>query len=210
VGYNTESKGYRIYWPSKNIVSVERDVYFNKDEILAPGIVQIEGETDIDTPPNPKVTKTHSSIQNMPENINNGPEPQNKTTHRKNDQRKPPEHPPPQTDSIPSSPPSPDPAPPPKCVQNDGLDEPQPGTGRGLCARRPEGFYKAYHEGKITSAAAESGTAALVDDDKLLEPGRVDIVLDNEEWPCDWNKHAMLNLTHSTKLSDALASHMTG
>ena len=29
VGYDSESKGYRIYWPNKRLVSVECNVVFN-------------------------------------------------------------------------------------------------------------------------------------------------------------------------------------
>ena len=49
VGIDTESKGYRIYWPGKNKVTIERDVYFNEDEALMPEEVLIEGENDIFT-----------------------------------------------------------------------------------------------------------------------------------------------------------------
>ena len=34
VGYDSESKGFRIYWPSKRSVSVERNVVFNEDDVL--------------------------------------------------------------------------------------------------------------------------------------------------------------------------------
>ena len=34
VGYDSESKGYRIYWPTKRLVSVERNVVFNENDIL--------------------------------------------------------------------------------------------------------------------------------------------------------------------------------
>jgi transposase InsO family protein len=34
VGYDTESKGYRVYWPTKWTVSIERNVVFDKGEIL--------------------------------------------------------------------------------------------------------------------------------------------------------------------------------
>ena len=32
IGYDLESKGYRIYWPNKKSVSVERNVVFNPDD----------------------------------------------------------------------------------------------------------------------------------------------------------------------------------
>jgi hypothetical protein len=53
VGYDLESKGYRIYWPNKRSVTVERNVVFNPDDILTandevviPGDVLAEGERD--------------------------------------------------------------------------------------------------------------------------------------------------------------------
>jgi hypothetical protein len=67
IGIDAESKGYRVYWPENNRVGIERDVYFNENEVLDPEEVQIEGGNDILTnlnhpqPPNP--TKT---ILNQP------------------------------------------------------------------------------------------------------------------------------------------------
>ena len=49
VGVDSESKGFRVYWPGKNRVSIERDVYFNETEALANDEVLIEGETDTHT-----------------------------------------------------------------------------------------------------------------------------------------------------------------
>jgi hypothetical protein len=34
VGYNSESKGYRIYWPEKRSINVKRNVVFNQDNIV--------------------------------------------------------------------------------------------------------------------------------------------------------------------------------
>ena len=33
IGYDIESKGYQIYWPSKRTVSVERNVCFNENDV---------------------------------------------------------------------------------------------------------------------------------------------------------------------------------
>ena len=33
VGYDSESKGYRIYWPEKRLISIEWNVVFNQDDI---------------------------------------------------------------------------------------------------------------------------------------------------------------------------------
>ncbi|KAJ6574305.1 hypothetical protein B0H19DRAFT_1063279 [Mycena capillaripes] len=44
VEYNNETKdGYCIHWPTKQKVTVERDIYFNKDEILESESTPIEG-----------------------------------------------------------------------------------------------------------------------------------------------------------------------
>jgi len=47
VGYDTESKGFRIYFPERRTVSIERNVVFNKDDVtvVIPG-EQSEGEKD--------------------------------------------------------------------------------------------------------------------------------------------------------------------
>jgi len=47
VGYDTESKGFRIYFPERRIVSIERNVVFNKNDVtvVIPG-EQSEGEKD--------------------------------------------------------------------------------------------------------------------------------------------------------------------
>jgi len=46
VGYDEQSKGYRIYFPRRRSVIVERDVYFDKDAVVDVGNVVFEGETE--------------------------------------------------------------------------------------------------------------------------------------------------------------------
>ena len=46
VGYDEQSKGYRIYFPRRRSVIVEHDVYFDKDAIVDVGDVVFEGETE--------------------------------------------------------------------------------------------------------------------------------------------------------------------
>ena len=53
VGVDTESKGYRIYWPGKHLVSIKRDVYFNEQEASEPDEVEIEGGNDLFINPKP-------------------------------------------------------------------------------------------------------------------------------------------------------------
>ena len=45
VGYDEESKGFRVYYPEKWSVGIERDVRFNPDEVLIPeGNIGSKGE----------------------------------------------------------------------------------------------------------------------------------------------------------------------
>jgi len=72
VGFDEESKGYCIYWPSKKRVSIEWDMYFDKDQALQPEEVQIKGEWNMLT--DPTTTQPHScsepekSIESMASN----------------------------------------------------------------------------------------------------------------------------------------------
>ena len=45
MGYDEESKGYRLYFPKRWHIAVERDVYFDKEAIIEVGDVVFEGET---------------------------------------------------------------------------------------------------------------------------------------------------------------------
>jgi hypothetical protein len=65
VGYDSESKGYRIYWQQKRSVTVERNVIFNEKDVLTPsevvvipGDVLAEGERDKVLQPPPNNNKT--------------------------------------------------------------------------------------------------------------------------------------------------------
>ena len=71
VGYDSESKGYRIYWPGKRSITVERNVIFNQNDVrsnesvtIPSGDVLSEGEMN-------KV------IQNSESNINDNEKPEN-------------------------------------------------------------------------------------------------------------------------------------
>ena len=53
VGYDSKSKGYRIYWPEKKSITVEHNIIFNQDNIhsseettIIYGEAQPEGESD--------------------------------------------------------------------------------------------------------------------------------------------------------------------
>ena len=46
VGYDEQSKGYRIYFPWHRSIIVKCDVYFDKDTVVDVGNVVLEGETE--------------------------------------------------------------------------------------------------------------------------------------------------------------------
>jgi hypothetical protein len=85
MGIDDKSKEYRIYWPGKNRVSVERDVYFNESKALEPEEAPVEGENDALT--NSKHPHTSNTSRNNPESlqpVNNAPNMSNETHKSKN------------------------------------------------------------------------------------------------------------------------------
>ena len=71
VGYDSESKGYRIYWPEKRSITVERNVVFNQDNIhtsketaIIHGETQSEGEINKSSRP-PRIMSTKSKNLKM-------------------------------------------------------------------------------------------------------------------------------------------------
>ena len=70
VGYDEESKGYRIYYLKRRTVIVERDVFFDKDAAVDLDEVAIEGEPDISNQPTTSdVTSAPNSIEIEPKNL---------------------------------------------------------------------------------------------------------------------------------------------
>ena len=66
VGYDDKSKGYRVYWPGKNRVSVERNIYFDQGTLLKLKKVAFEGEWELIGETVDKVNKsTENPIANL-------------------------------------------------------------------------------------------------------------------------------------------------
>ena len=60
VGYDSESKGYRIYWPEKRSITVERNVVFNQADINSsddPAIIYGEAESEGEEENHPELPK---------------------------------------------------------------------------------------------------------------------------------------------------------
>ena len=73
VGYDSERKGYHIYWPKNKTISVERNVVFNKNDITLgdktipiPGDALAEGEKD-KVIQSPKLTPSSDKLDNQTE-----------------------------------------------------------------------------------------------------------------------------------------------
>ncbi|KIJ04663.1 hypothetical protein PAXINDRAFT_41474, partial [Paxillus involutus ATCC 200175] len=47
VGVDEESKGFRVYWPKRHRVSVERNVSFVPDTVVVADDVPVEGESKV-------------------------------------------------------------------------------------------------------------------------------------------------------------------
>ncbi|KAG6851714.1 hypothetical protein C0991_006768 [Blastosporella zonata] len=69
---DTESKGYRIYWPKKRTVTIERDVYFNEKVPLNPENVQFEADWDL---PDPNISQQSSTLPIVIQSNPNVPRP---------------------------------------------------------------------------------------------------------------------------------------
>ena len=77
IRYDSESKGFRIYWPTKRSISVEWNVVFNGDDILEKENttvtvgVQSEGEKDkvIQHPENTKQIKNQNKVEDEPQSL---------------------------------------------------------------------------------------------------------------------------------------------
>jgi len=135
VGYDSESNGYCIYWPSKRSVFVEWNVAFNHGDVTVDATAVIpsdlsEGEKDeiIQVPEN--------NTNQVDENTVNEPQPRNTSRAQVNsgDQN---------TVPLPSAPEISDALP-----SNDVVEDPvkEPKLDRGHCfAKKPQGTYSRMH-----------------------------------------------------------------
>jgi hypothetical protein len=152
VGYDSESKGYRIYWPTKRSVTVERNVVFNEKDVLATESttislgVQSEGERD-------KVIQYPENSSEKPEEV------KDQSVEEPNKELVDDENPKPNTITFPSIQPDPE-------VPEE--DEDQNQYGRGRRTRRQPGEYRALNEG-LTAAIAFCEEASENDPEEIFD-----------------------------------------
>jgi len=132
VGYDSESKGYRIYWAEKGSVSVERNVVFNPEDMLTEEVVipdlLTEGEQE-------KIIQKLPGEQ--PKDVNKDDEDRNKIdlppilppAEQRNDVAE---------DALQLSK---------RARATETLPVPEPNTGRGFRSRHKPGAYARMHEG---------------------------------------------------------------
>jgi hypothetical protein len=165
VGYDAESKGYRIYWPEKRSITVERNVVFNQNDVLKPeettiipGEAQSEGEINkiIQAPQN-DAKDPEGPIEKEPDDQqtkNEPPEP------HQNSVKFP-------TEKLPAE------------LDQEPHDDEQSSIqqyGRGQRHRLPKGTYKDMNEGLV---------AAIVFDDEVLDDEPLEDVEDDFDCPYD-------------------------
>ena len=160
VGYDSESKGYRIYWPKKRSVTVERNVVFNPEDVdssdeiaVIPGEAQSEGEINKVIQASPKTTKVVEEDEEVPE-------------------KEPSDHPSTQDDAVEThqSTSQVDM----EATGNETDQEPpddeassNPDYGRGKRSRRSQGSYRKLNQGLVAAVSTlpEEDTTDEVDDD---------------------------------------------
>ena len=142
VGYDSESKGYRIYWPGKRSVTVEHNVVFNEDDVRTgdstisiSGGIQSEGEKEsekvIQYPENKAETEQENDDQPVKEPSDEVQDPNTSSTI-------PFPSVPDKTNEVED--------------ENAGEESPQQ-YGRGQRPRKQKGAYKEINEG-LTAAIA--------------------------------------------------------
>ena len=180
VGYDSESKGYRIYWPDKRTVSVERNVVFNQSDTHVwndPGV--IPGSVFAEEEKGDKVQRKTSDLSETPVDLSETPADMSDTPDKSNDgvpgvgqasedADEEDQDAPSQEEQGQSSVPFPTregnrPG------TRDRLPPPEPNTGRGFRIRPPPGSYR----------KADRGLVAIFDEPNISE----DL---NQEDTTDW------------------------
>lgn len=201
VGLDKESKGFRIYWPKKYKVSVERDVYFDKNRALEPDEVSIEGVEDVFT--NSDTSQPSDTSQNVPHMPSKGPEPENVENPIENP-------------SIINSEVT-------KTTQSSEVTEttqsaPIPPPHESIARRNSlEGLTPVdqaeYGRGKRVRVASSRASATvseivdgafMVEDNESLEPGGVEVDINEAEWFHEAMESAMIASEDEPSMEEAL------
>ena len=132
-GYDSESKGYYIYWLAKHTISIERNVTFNEKDTHFMETTIISGDVLAEGEKEKVIQSSQTGITQQQPNL-----PISQFT---------PDHP--QDEEVPQ--------PMPQASKEQGEtfeDEPQ--LRRGVRPRKPEGAYRLMHKGQSATLANES------------------------------------------------------
>ena len=154
VGYDAESKGFRIYWPRKQSITIERNVVFNennthtsKNFAIIPGDALAEGEKD----------EKDKVIQHPPSNVEDAEEPEEPINQGENNIQTPQKQDKTHQNSIifPTTPSKPNHNNPIKNDPNlEAKNEPQ-AYGRGQRSRPAPGTYRMMNDGLVSALVQE-------------------------------------------------------
>ena len=153
IRYDAESKGYRIYWPRKRSITVERNVVFNENDThtvenftVIPGDASTEGEKD-------EIDKVIQHPTNNAEHVEEFAESENQAQNDDQTTQKPEEtHQ--NTIIFPNKP------------KDDNPNETEPQAYiQGQCSRPAPGTYRTMNNGLVATLAQENKP-----DDNLLPP----------------------------------------
>jgi hypothetical protein len=199
VGIDDEAKGYRIYWPGKNRVSVKRNVYFNESEALEPEEAPVEGENDGLTNSNHPFNSNTS--RNNPESlqpVDNAPNMSNET-HKPENIENTPEICPEMNQTLPETPIPLAPHQRPKRRNSlTGLpqyDENSFGRGKRQCIATSRASASAAEVVGVEEAFA-------MEENRVLEPGGVELNIGEGEM-----EHAMALSEDEPSLTEALGGN---
>jgi hypothetical protein len=129
VGFDLETRGYRIFFANERRVAVEREVLFDRERSLKDEAVEIEMDEPLKTIEPPKTPDEKQEDHNIPQDLEvNEPE------------------------DAPTKPRSPKTKVVPRTV--DGLIEADPTKGRGMRARPAAGHFKNVNEGHVSARLA--------------------------------------------------------
>jgi hypothetical protein len=148
VGYDAESKGYRIYWHAKRSVTVERNVVFNEKDIRTDGTVTFSGGVQSEGEREKIIHYPENADQTLEKDLISGEQPENKGSEDEQNTSN--------TIPFPS-------VPEPNVEPEIPGDENAQQYGRGHRPRKAIGAYKDINEG-LTAAIALSKDQIDADD----------------------------------------------
>lgn len=213
VGVDDESKGWRVYWPERRKIIIERDVVTDQDKPPTPGSSQIEGENDPFSNPSSSSKTTKSASVKRDLDVKSDPSddvlediaPEDSPSTTQNEKSsKITENPPDnqQDHQPPSNPPS-RPLTPLTQLSDDEGDQDQPDPepeGPAKRARKPAGY---YNINRLTRLAATVAEASFEEAAEVVGLGITEEMESEAEWFAEVVESAMVASEDEPSLKEA-------